>query len=43
VKIVGILLDRRACFVIIIYIKDDDIRAAALVAARVAGIPFIKV
>ena len=31
-KIVGIFLDRRARFVIIIYNKDDDIRAAAPVA-----------
>ena len=31
VKIVGIFLDRRTCFVIIIYNKDDDIRLAAAV------------
>jgi hypothetical protein len=43
VKIVGIFLDRRARFVIIIYNKDDDIRAAALVAAWMAGSLFIKV
>jgi hypothetical protein len=29
VNIVGIFLDRRTCFVIIIYNQDDDIRAAA--------------
>jgi hypothetical protein len=29
VKIVGIFLDRRACFAIIIYNKDDDIGPAA--------------
>ena len=43
-KIVGIFLDRRARFVIIVYNKDDDIvRAAALVAAWMAGSLFIKV
>ena len=42
VKIVVIFLDRRARFVII-YDKDDDIRAAALVAAWMAGSLFIKV
>ena len=43
-KIVGICLDRRARFVIIVYNKGDDIiRAAALGAAWVAGSLFIKV
>ena len=42
-KIVGIFLDRRARFVIIIYDKDDDVRAAALMAAWMAGNLFIKV
>ena len=35
-KIVGIFLDHRARFVIIICSKDDDIRAAALVSAWMA-------
>ncbi|MGZ5154419.1 MAG: hypothetical protein ACXWC5_30730 [Burkholderiales bacterium] len=42
-KIVGIFLERRARFVIIIYNKDDVVRAAPLVAARIAGNLFIKV
>jgi hypothetical protein len=42
VKIVGIFLDCRSRFVIIIYNKDDDIRAAALVAAWMAGSLFIR-
>ncbi len=41
VKIVVIFLDRRARFVVI-YDKEDDIRAAALVAAWMAGSLFIK-
>ena len=42
-KIVAIFLDRRARFVIIIYNKDDDIRAAVHVPAWMAGGLFIKV
>jgi hypothetical protein len=43
VKIVGIFLERRARFVIIIYNKDDVVRAAALMATWMAGNLFIKV
>jgi hypothetical protein len=43
VKIVGNSLDRRVRVVIIIYNKDEDIRALAFVVARVANSQFIKV